>query len=197
MKIKITFVTLNLLIQIQRKYNKIRGCVLAVVAGELQRPHVGSGRQTDSHLKSSLEKPSLLYRKGQGISPCVQIHSWLQNTGSCFPVLLSMLSQQLCKIPSLKLLGVLGKKEGRLLTETETWLNEFHKEGSQVSGQTSSEEDSLKNLAQSIMQKSRMKGATLRDVSASLWTDNLEPGLPGRCEVNFAKNSALGSVQWT
>lgn len=42
-----------------------------------------------------------------------------------------------------------------------------------------------------------MKGATLRDVSASLWTDNLEPGLPGRCEVNFAKNSALGSVQWT
>lgn len=82
------------------------------------------------------------------------------------------------------------------MTETETWLNEFHKEGSQVPGQTSSEEDSLKNLAQSIMQKNRMKGATLRDVSASSWTDNLEPGPPGRCEVDSAKNSAIGSVQW-
>lgn len=86
-----------------------------------------------------------------------------------------MLSQQLCKIPFVKLLGVLAKKEGRFLTETEKWLNEFHKEGSQVPGQTSSEEDSLKNLAQSIMQKNRMKGATLRDVSTSSWTDDLEP----------------------
>ena len=108
-----------------------------------------------------------------------------------------MLSQKLWKISSVKLLGVLGKKEGRFLSETETWLNEFHKEGSQVPERTASEEDSLKNPPQNIMQQNRMKGATVGDVSASSWTDNLEPNLPGRCEVDSAKNSATGSVQWT
>lgn len=83
------------------------------------------------------------------------------------------------------------------MTEIETWLNEFHKGGSQVPGQTASEEDNLKNIAQSIMQRNGVKGATLRDISASSWTDNLELGLPGRWEVDSAKNCALGYVQWT
>lgn len=99
-----------------------------------------------------------------------------------------MLSQKIFKISS----------DGRWLTETKTWLNEFHKGWFQVPGQTSAEEDSFKNPTQRMLQKKNgRRGATLREISAGSWTDNLEPGLPGRCGGDTAKNSALGCVQQT